>query len=226
MKAAWLTRAPSAGSTKSIDLESGGAAPPPHASTEGGSPGRIAWGEERDARVRHVEGRGADQQPAARRGDQRTNLSARGGGKRSGGIFGSLKRMLSGKGKVLDASPSEHGRGEPGASGWGSMDHELRSVAVASGETDASEQSTPVQHPSTPPRSGLMSSSSRAGGRGVGSLEAREWDERVAKKRGKESVAKASVSAIEVLQMAKYLGMVCFFVCPLCVLHCVSVARG
>ena len=204
MKAAWLTRAPSTGSTKSIDLESGTVAPPPHASTEGGSPGRIAWGDEDHSRDPHFGGKGADQQPAARPGDQRTSLSARGGGKRSGGIFGSLKRMFSSKGKVLDASRSEHDRGEQGVFGRNSVDHELRSVAVASGETDASEQSTPVQQPSTPPRA----SSSKGGGRGVGSLEAREWDERVAKKRGKESALKASVSAIEVLQMAKYLGMV------------------
>ena len=120
-----------------------------------------------------------------------------------------MKRMFSSKGRVLDAGRDDQGFVESGSDRWGAGkvdgDNELRSVAI--GETDASQQSTPVQHPSTPPRAGSSTSPSRAGGRAVGSLDAREWDERVAKKRGKDAVSKAS-SSIEVLQMAKYLGMV------------------
>ena len=70
MKGGWFARAPSNGSAKTIDLESGerrgdggggggggsgGSGGPAH---RGGSPGRHAWGEEGDAPERHFDNHG------------------------------------------------------------------------------------------------------------------------------------------------------------------------
>jgi hypothetical protein len=121
----------------------------------------------------------------------------------------------------LHHSPRREGEGGGGVSPG---DRELRVVTVS--ETDASENSTPVAVPSTPPRGGahLSPPYGAGGGGGVGTLEAREWDERVAKKRGKDVGAVHVSSPIEVVQMAKYLGMcVCVCVC-LCLSVSVSVS--
>ena len=176
-----------------MDLESG--------DVVGGSreePTRRGWESPSGGGHRRPVENGNDYAAAARPGDGAN-------GRKKGGVMGSLKRMLTGKGKDLSQiSPTpvggsfhghSHGRVEPAP---------LRTIMVT--ETDASEQSTPKQNPSTPPREGHA-----AGGIGqVGSLAARDWDERVAKKREKERAlleTSSGASTLEVLQMAKYLGM-------------------
>ena len=141
--------------------------------------------------------KGNDHVAAARPGDGAN-------GRKKGGMIGSLKRMLTGKGKDLSPTSPTPGVGFHGHSRGRVEPAPLRTIMIT--ETDASEQSTPKQNPSTPPREG-----NAAGGIGqVGSLAARDWDERVAKKREKERAlleTSSGASALEVLQMAKYLGM-------------------